>query len=354
MASIVEECVSMDKGNCNPPAKKIKLDDGNMTDVVEKNPNENDMNETELDLSSFKVTKVLQNNCARKLICMEGTFEDRDGSAVVLLEQRSFPYDKEIMEKDFFDGKMIFRKIFTNDIYRNYSCFPTEERNGLQATVIYPATQTHINKYKKHELFMIDETYELYQQVTLPYIESMSLSLEWITNILEHKAEQESIIYEDPDKDNGFVLVTDFKWDKQKDTLKLLALPFQKIRSLRELNGSHLPLLKNIRDAGTAAITKKFNISASQLRMYFHYQPSYYYLHIHFCYLMFEAPGIYAEKAHLLSTVIRNLELMSDYYTKAVLSYVVFKGSPLYEKFKSHGALQISTDCETQQTIDIA
>jgi len=53
------------------------------------------------------------------------------------------------------------------------------------------------------------------------------------------------------------------------------------------------------------------------------------------------------EKAHLLSTVIRNLELMSDYYTKAVLSYVVFKDSPLYEKFKSHGALQTST-CETQ------
>jgi len=53
--------------------------------------------------------------------------------------------------------------------------------------------------------------------------------------------------------------------------------------------------------------------------------------------------GIYVEKAHLLSTVIRNIELMSDYYTKAVLSYVVFKGSPLYEKFKSHGILMPET-----------
>lgn len=57
--------------------------------------------------------------------------------------------------------------------------------------------------------------------------------------------------------------------------------------------------------------------------------------------------GIYVEKAHLLSAVIRNLEFMSDYYTKAVISYVVFKDSPLYEKFKSHGALQTST-CETK------
>lgn len=45
------------------------------------------------------------------------------------------------------------------------------------------------------------------------------------------------------------------------------------------------------------------------------------------------------EKAHLLSTVIRNLELMPDYYTKAVLSYIVRKGSPLYERFQSHGTL---------------
>lgn len=44
--------------------------------------------------------------------------------------------------------------------------------------MIYPATQNHIEKYKRQELYIIDETYELYQQVTLPYIESKSLSLE--------------------------------------------------------------------------------------------------------------------------------------------------------------------------------
>lgn len=53
--------------------------------------------------------------------------------------------------------------------------------------------------------------------------------------------------------------------------------------------------------------------------------------------------GIYAEKAHLLSTVIRNLELMPDYYTKAILSYVVRAGTALYEKLKSHDVLKIPT-----------
>lgn len=115
--------------------------------------------------------------------------------------------------------------------------------------------------------------------------------MQWITNILEHKAEEENIIYEDTDKETGFILITDLKWDKRLDTLKLLALPFKRIKSIRELDGSHLPLLRNIQKAGTEAISKKFNIPVSQLRIYFHYLPSYYYLHVHFCYLMFEAPG---------------------------------------------------------------
>ncbi|KAL0124849.1 hypothetical protein PUN28_006601 [Cardiocondyla obscurior] len=342
---MAEKCASNNEDY--PPAKKAKVDDGNKN---ENNSSANNTDEDQLDLSSFKLTNVLQNNCARKFICMTGTLENREGSALVLLEQRSFPYDKEFLKKNYFDGNATYQKVFTNDIYRNYNCFPIEDQKGLQATLIYPATQAHIDKYKKQEMYMIDETYELYQQVTLPYIESTSLSLEWITNILEHKAEQENIIYEDLDKNKGFVLVTDLKWDGRIETLKLLALPFLKIRSLRELNGSHLPLLKNIRDAGTEAISKKYNIPPSQLRMYFHYQPSYYYLHVHFCYLKFEAPGIFVEKAHLLSTVIRNLELMPDYYTKAVLSYVLFKNSPLYEKFKSHGALQT---CDTEETVSI-
>lgn len=45
------------------------------------------------------------------------------------------------------------------------------------------------------------------------------------------------------------------------------------------------------------------------------------------------------EKAHLLSTVIRNIELMSDYYMKAILSYVVAEQDPLYIKFLKEGII---------------
>ena len=58
--------------------------------------------------------------------------------------------------------------------------------------------------------------------------------------------------------------------------------------------------------------------------------------------------GIYVEKAHLLSTVIRNIELMSDYYTKAVLSYVVAKGDGLYTKFLEEGIINVANSKNTE------
>lgn len=134
-------------------------------------------------------------------------------------------------------------------------------------------------------------------------------------NILEHKAEQDRVVYENNDKKTGFILVNDLKWDGQPNTLKLIALPFQKIWCIRELNESHLPLLKNIKEAGTAVIAKKFNIPVSQLRIYLHYQPSYYYLHVHFAYLMFETPGTFRINVMYVYTCKINF----------VLSWTVFR-----------------------------
>ncbi|KOC69177.1 m7GpppX diphosphatase [Habropoda laboriosa] len=324
--------VSPNSASDCPPAKIMKIDTENTL------KNANSMHETEVCASEFNVKRVLQNNCTRKQICIEGSFKGREGSAVIVLEKQNFSDDDQFLN-EFFNKDTVLQKLYSNDVYGNYECFPVKKHNGINATIIHPATAKHIKKFQKEELHIIDETYELYQKITVPYIESSSFSTEWIYNILEHKAEQDNIVYEDKDENTGFVMVHDLKWDGQPNTLKLIALPFQKIKSIRELNGSHLSLLRNIRDAGIAAIAEKFNVPTSQLRIYLHYQPSYYYLHVHFAYLMFDAPGIYVEKAHLLSTVIRNIELMPDYYTKAVLSYVVIKGDPLYTKFLAEGII---------------
>ena len=71
--------------------------------------------------------------------------------------------------------------------------------------------------------------------------------LQWVYNILEKKAEAERVVFEDPDPVTGFVLLPDLKWDqKQLENLYLVAICHAHgIKSLRDLNKSHLPLLKN-------------------------------------------------------------------------------------------------------------
>lgn len=60
---------------------------------------------------------------------------------------------------------------------------------------------------------------------------------------------------------------------------------------------------------------------------------------MHFTYLRHEAPGITTERAHLLSTVINNLELIPDYYQRITIPYVVRQNDNLFTKFEEKGLL---------------
>lgn len=71
-------------------------------------------------------------------------------------------------------------------------------------------------------------------------------------NILEHKSEADRILYEDPDKETGFIILPDLKWDgKQVEDLYLTGICHARnIMSIRDLNKSHLPMLKNMLQKG--------------------------------------------------------------------------------------------------------
>ncbi|XP_043275055.1 m7GpppX diphosphatase [Venturia canescens] len=307
------------------PAKKIKLD------VEIKDAQEKSIDVIE-NWQNFEVKRVLNNNIVRKQVWLEGSFKGHENTAIVLLEKKTFPDESENL-KNFFDDETLLKHLFDNDAYGSYECFPIREHNGLNTTVIYPATQKHLEKFSKKEINIVTETPELYKKVTIPKVIGQQLSLQWVENILNHKSEADRIIYEDTDSNNGFVLIPDLKWDGNLNTLNVLAISRKKINSIRDLNASHLTLLKNIRDKGTEAIVKKYDISSSKLRIYFHYLPSYYHLHVHFTQLSVEDAGIYAEKAHLLSTVISNIELLPDYYQKVTLQFAVFNPD-LVEDYK--------------------
>lgn len=79
-------------------------------------------------------------------------------------------------------------------------------------------------------------------------------------NILEHTAEADRIVYEDPDPDTGFTLLPDLKWDgESKESLYLLAIVRKRgIRSIRDLTAEHLPLLRNVLKKGTVSYLYKY------------------------------------------------------------------------------------------------
>lgn len=201
--------------------------------------------------------------------------------------------------------------------------------------MIYPATEKHIEKYSICQKYIINETPDLYESITLPYITSSQFSLDWVYNILEHKQETERIVFEDKHPENGFVLLPDLKWDgRNVETLYLLGIVRKRdIKSLRDLNASHLPLLRNLRESAKQAILERYGLNPNQLRMYFHYQPSFYHLHVHINPIRNDAPGIWCEKSHMLDTVINNLELMNDYYQRASLPFVLYEGNKLLELY---------------------
>ena len=125
------------------------------------------------------------------------------------------------------------------------------------------------------------------------------------------------------------------KWDSRVvDNLYLLAICHRKnIRSIRDLDASHIAMLENIRDKSFKAIEEKFGVRACHLRAYVHYQPTFYHLHIHFSHIKFQPPGM-PDRNYPLNNVIENLKIDSDYYKKITLEIIVKRNEKMYELFK--------------------
>ena len=84
------------------------------------------------------------------------------------------------------------------------------------------------------------------------------------------------------------------------------------------------------------AIKEKYDVPSDQLRIYVHYQPSYYHFHVHFTHLKYDAPGCGIGRAHLLPEVIDNIEnIDSDYYVKKTFSCLLKENDKLYKRFQS-------------------
>jgi m7GpppX diphosphatase len=196
---------------------------------------------------------------------------------------------------------------FENDIYKKYESIA--EISG-ELIVCNDAT-----KMKNPEKKIIRETYDSYLK-TLEIRDPKKDK--WIYNILDGISEQDTILY----KDELCIVVPNYKWNSTNlDKLHILCLPMDtSLRSIRSLTLKHIPLLKHMKKVTTEIIKKKYNIDEGFLKMFFHYDPSTYHLHIHFSNVSNIDSLSSVEYSHELNNVMFNLFICSDYYQKAILN----------------------------------
>ncbi|GAN08627.1 actin polymerization protein Bzz1 [Mucor ambiguus] len=284
-------------------------------------------------VSKFQFTRVLANDTRAKLVYVLGQIDGKD--CIISFEKTQYD-DTNISSLTHTVNSNTMDDIVENNIY-GWCMARLESRDpDTRIKTIYPATDVHIAKYEAQSRVMLVETPEQYESITLPYIKSIpGKRTTWVHNILNGSAEADRVIFHDHDPENGFVILPDMKWDGRNETLYWVAISMRSdILSLRSLSSQHVGLLKRLREASYRLVKEKANLSPSQLRLFIHYQPSYYHFHVHITAVAFsDAPGVVSGQAHLLDTVINNIELYPDYYQKATIPFVIGEKHPLTSGF---------------------
>jgi len=317
-----------------PPLKKM-CPEINSTEGLEKSSHKNNANIVPqpvdvnfADLSNMEIVKVLSTNDTNCSVVVEAKHNSKEGR--VLLQMQKTPFAADQME-EIVSGSTRLAQLFRNDIYNKYTATLPAHLNKLQATLIHPATPAHFARFERAACSLVQETPHLYQTVSRPWIEAGgSHTIDWIVNILEGRSEVDRVVLRDDSPTEGFVLLPDLKWTgEQINDLYCQALVMRRdLKCVRDLNESHIPLLKNIKEKGLKGLKERYGIEPDRVRTYFHYLPSFYHLHVHFSALSFDAPGTFCGKAHLLSDVISNLSIDGAYYSKATLSFTVRDNHP--------------------------
>ncbi|KAI9851847.1 MAG: hypothetical protein M1838_002563 [Thelocarpon superellum] len=193
----------------------------------------------------------------------------------------------------------------------------------LKLNLIHPCTEVHVKKYSHQGVRMVTETPEIYAQLVRPYMQRKREEgrLNWVFNIIEGRTEQEDVILRDEGGEGsgagpeGFLMLPDLNWDRKTLTsLHLLGLVHRRdIWSLRDLRRSHVTWLKHMRRKLLDATVRLYPpLEHDELKLYVHYQPTYYHFHIHIVHVALEAGATQATgKAFGLENLISQLEMMA-------------------------------------------
>ncbi|WWD18738.1 hypothetical protein CI109_103192 [Kwoniella shandongensis] len=295
-------------------------------------------------LQSFVPERTLSQSSLNGSVYLLGTINDQ--RAIVHLQRSVLPIERagEIVRSGL--GKL--EVFLENQPYFSAHGFflPSLSLPDLSIKLICPATETHIKKYSVQERFIVRETKAIYENVVRKYMEGFDESrLGWVYAILEGRKEAERVLYR-KDGEEGFVILPDLKWDQTSMSSLYLTVLVQtrSIRTLRDLTPAHLPLLSLIRKQVASTVKEKFGVESHKLRLFVHYQPSYYHFHVHVVHIDCEAfAGMLVGQAHMLDDLISLLELSPtdgpSLLAQKTFTYPLGAEHGLYEGMKLAGAI---------------
>ena len=205
-------------------------------------------------------------------------------------------------------GTIIKNKLtLKNDIYEKYEATAQVEGELIICN--------DSNLMRRSEKRIVRETYEDY----LKYLNKRDPKKDqWIYNIIDGTSEQDSVLH----RDELCIIIPTYMWDgKNIDKMHLLCMPTDiTLRSIRSLNSSHIPLLEHMKRETIRIIKNKYGLDENNLKMFFHYEPSTYHLHIHFVNVAHHEARSSIEYSHELNSVIFNLTLCHNYYQRIILN----------------------------------
>jgi len=201
-----------------------------------------------------------------------------------------------------------------------------------------------MNYFDDHRLVV--ETSDIYltdevQNAILAEVERPSK--QWVVNVINGMQESDTvkikhtdfILLPDTERVNRFWSVRHVVQKRYQSTyinrLNLLAILTEPgLKSLRDLRGRHVHVLENMYKLSIKKIEDDTGIKEDQITAYIHYPPSVYQLHVHFVHYPQSRTVRDCYRVHSLHSVISNLKIDGNYYTKASMHYQVSTNSPLY------------------------
>jgi len=201
-----------------------------------------------------------------------------------------------------------------------------------------------------HDYVLVPETPQAYARAAVSAFIEQEVrrpSKQWIAHIIAGMQESDQVIL----RTDEFLLLPDTErvnryWRNQsltkpgrastagkaavaKAPLNWLAIAQDfGLRTLRDLRGCHIPMLKRMLEGCMAAVEKHTSLPRGQVMAYVHYPPSVYQLHVHFSYPYGQYCHRDAYRMHSLEGIINNLEIDQGYYAKATLHLAMYRQSP--------------------------